>query len=417
MEITIEEYIRQSRIEKYLPKDYSEKVSRYIDIFRTISDIEQINFKYPNLYCCYTLVKSCEMVVLNGESYLIYDMALGQYMSFLNTFINCKDDMQDVLEWFYSRCEAEIFCANSEFEAAILSKIKVDCIQESHSDVFSKYNAHLPISEAMTYIQECFVMLHEVSHFRLNSISREEYNQQILSMREWVFDVDLNKLDDRDSNKMREFLESDEFSGSIQLTSEAFDTIYNSHIKFEQEYYSKDSNIEEIICDDYSLSLLLNNRKCFLPILTDIYGFELDERSYYYLVCYSCQVALESLAILEILENRCTSIKSQLNDVEMSKTNKLEDPFSSSLARKRSLIHSMIRILVSKDPVFSEGLPMLTLTFDNSCLFLWEALIHRKMSKEAQEKYDFKVNNMQDFYDNETLLVLKEVCLARVRQW
>ena len=419
MRITIEDYIEQNRISKYLPDDYSEKLLCYMNTYNRIKDTVKINYDYPELFCCYTLNKTCEIVTLNEEkSYLIYDMALGQYMSYLNTFINMEDLTQDHLEWFYSRCRAEIFCSMGQFEAAILAKMMTDTIKECCPGDISKCNNTLPVVNAMSYVQECFVMLHEISHYRLSKISHEEYKQQIQSMRAWIHKEDLEILDRRSTEINKEFWEN----GASDIDKDiynysSFKSDFDNHIILEHDYYSKDSNIEEIICDRYALSILINYMESFLPFINEIYGYELDKREYYFLVCYACQVALENLAILEMIDNSCASVISNGYEIEMFKAKKLNDPFSSSLSRKRCLIHSMIQLLDLKDSTFSDGLPMLTNCFDDTCLILWEHLFNPSISKKVKEEYNIKVNAFEICNDNNVILILKGECLARVRGW
>jgi len=224
-------YIQNSRLEKHsrlLNYEYYNVIFYYI---------EKILLKYKintTFYTTYSLNRKNETLEINGNKYVIYDQYLGKSFNLFNkAFLQIKDS--EILDNYCIRYLVESFrIMGMSIEASIFYSIGLQ------TNAFEKLNlAYSTKSEctAYTFIQETFIILHEIAHIiikqnpRLISYKKREIDQYIDKQPFSLF----NNLD-----------KADKLIGNFNL-----------------DEFRRKNLIEEIICDyiatKYTFELFFNN--------------------------------------------------------------------------------------------------------------------------------------------------------------
>ena len=116
----IDLYIDNSRIIKPYKKNQPPKeriLDSYSKLFQSVCIDDH---EYPEFRLCYSLSKLCEMVRIEGKSYLVYDQYLGQSLAQWNTlFLSSATTQEDIVRYM-CKCMAEVLYVNGYYDYAII---------------------------------------------------------------------------------------------------------------------------------------------------------------------------------------------------------------------------------------------------------------------------------------------------------
>ncbi|MEN9336023.1 MAG: hypothetical protein RLZZ500_1010 [Bacteroidota bacterium] len=214
------------------------ELQKYIELSRLQKENAQINFAYydtiylfvekvlrkHNLFVTfhtiYSLNRKNETVTLNGRKFIIYDQYLGKTFNLFNkAFLQLKDSKP--LDHYCTRYLVESFRVRGmglESDIVINFGLKTD----SFLKLNKAYSSESTIS-AYTYIQETFIIFHEIAHLIVNE------NTRYLSFR---FKQINDYIDKQPSSIFNKINESDSRIGSFEL-----------------DLHRRKNLIEEIVCD------------------------------------------------------------------------------------------------------------------------------------------------------------------------
>lgn len=271
----IDLYIENSRIIKPYKKIQPPK-EKILDFYRKLYQSVCIeDHEYPEFRLCYSLSRLCEMVRVEGKSYLVYDQYLGQSIAQWNTlFLSSTTTQEDIRRYMY-KCMAEILYVNGYYDFAIIPGLYYEELMKD-ANFERLLNPHKGIKQIRYMLKkgwndrlhEQFIMLHEICHWLLKN--NPKYKEKI-------------------ENKRHEVLENDSY---INLVKDGLiRNILNDDIKrFASEmlddrkrWYEQDSNIEEVMCDEYAFTHLLK-----------IYS-SYDKRE----IASSCMLCMNNLRMLD----------------------------------------------------------------------------------------------------------------------
>lgn len=157
----IEEYVQFTRKVKSteIHSDYYNKL---------LSNIMKAHSKdyLPKIcHICHTTERSCEIIILNDLTFLLYDQYLGQSMNMLNRIYLNSSDINDGL--MYAN---KILAENSQLignpKLGVFFVMQYKSLQETCSSYKKEINYTL--RSTYTLAQEYFVLLHEIYHFHIN---------------------------------------------------------------------------------------------------------------------------------------------------------------------------------------------------------------------------------------------------------
>lgn len=285
----------------------------YADMYNIISssiDLDEINFKLPELVTCYSTERTCEFVSISNKNYIIYDQHLGETFNILNRIFFNSTDTYDIVTYAY-KVLAEIYHFSSKTELSQLCLIAYVNNKEDHETYKNEQN--LRIRSRYTYFQEFFVLMHEVAHWHLSQNKDKSFF--ISEKRNQLIDylLDLQKTDDpgrtnsilsdiaaalnTTNDSLEEYITSDMY----KEFSEIFETQQNNLLNKEIELVkSSDDFIEECLCDDIATNFLVQ-------IMNSMYSIAIEE-------CLQIiYLGLENLEILTIL--RSEALKKQYDDM------------------------------------------------------------------------------------------------------
>lgn len=352
MKSDIERYISASRIEKERPKNYSGGNERYEWIYENLLCHLDKDIKYPDLYLCYSINKSCEQVTINSkESYLIFDEALGKFMHNMDTLVLYPKTSYNDIDLFLNKCFAESYYSSGQYMRAFLQEIYCEELEKQIpyrlADVFPKNTGR----NIMVLLQEIFVILHEISHYRLAQLSREQYNEKINKHRRILLDRDaaLAYYEKRANSDCSEYSETEKKLLDMYGTDQPI-SFWEARIKSLKAYYADDKNIEEIMCDEFALSTMLELKEnVFPPGLSLLYNIE--NKLLPIMVCQACYIGLQNLNILSQCE-----IRQHRHDLDdLSTGERLNASLPDALRRKICFIDTIILTTTDNKPKTPEN--------------------------------------------------------------
>lgn len=341
----INQYINNSRV---VTNSYFYMEERYRIPYEIITRRKDVPYDYPELVLCYSLKKTCEHIrINNSNSYLIYDVAIGRFLNNMNALVLSKDVSKRSIELFVKKCYAEAYYSIGDYLRAYVAKLYVDEIQKREEDTAIEKDFLNPKRALIVLFQELFILLHEISHYRLAMLSKENYQKIINQQRSFlVFDdttirmVDDGMIDAFIKAQLEDLKteKNAHLLGDIEknITDPSYWKAYYSHMQY---FYSQDKNIEEIICDDYAMFSLPDLVEPLLSKLQIIVGYTFAKTKE--LVYKSCYLALQNVYYLMKIETDARRTSKQNND------NK-DSPYPFYMIpevqhRKRCLIRSIIR--------------------------------------------------------------------------
>lgn len=418
----INEYINNSRVVTNSYFHIEAMETRYRIAYDIILKNKDVPFDYPELVLCYSLKKTCEHIRINNRnSYLIYDVAIGRYLNNMNALILGKDIPKWNLELFIKKCYAEAYYSIGDYLRAYVAKLYVDEIKKKEEETAIEKDFLNSQRILMVLFQELFIMLHEISHYRLAKLSEEDYQKLINERRSFLVsdDTTIRFFEDGiiDAVAKAEVtdLENEEIARLISsIKKSTLDLGYNkSFYSYLQDYYSQDKNIEEIICDNYAMFSLLDLVESLLPKLPIIAGNSLAKTKE--LLYTSCYLALQNVNYLMKIE---TDARLMSNHNNVNKDN----PYPFFLIpdvqhRKRCLIRAIIQ--------HESGI---NLNEDNKIGIFWSFLAKRLDSKyddfedvfqgnfSCLDKHKMFLDNMGDT-DDEILREKIAISLAEIMRW
>lgn len=314
----INEYIKNTRL---LTDSYHYDKERYTIPYDKLSKERDVSFDYPELVLCYSLKKTCEHITINGDSsFLIFDVAIGRFMNNMNSLILGANVQRSNIEMFIIKCYAEAFFSMGNLFGACINKLYVDQIKKRNELTEIKKDFMNPKRILMVLLQELFVLFHEVSHYRLAKISREEYQRTIEEKRKSLINNDtfINLVDKGLIGKYAkiefEDIQKDEYkhlflNTGADITDPDF---WNRYYIYLQSYYSDAKNIEEIICDEFAMFTLLDQIK---PVLFMLQSSGLSCYANIMELFYtSCYMALQNLNYLMRINLSARRICTHNND-------------------------------------------------------------------------------------------------------
>lgn len=341
----INEYINNSRV---VTNSYFYIEERYQIPYEIIANRKDVPYDYPKLVLCYSLKKTCEQIRINSRnSYLIYDVAIGRYLNNMNALILGKDIPKWNLEFFIKKCYAEAYYSIGDYSRAYIAKLYVDEIRNEEEATAIEKDFLNPQRILMVLFQELFIMLHEISHYRLSKLSKEDYQKMINEKRSFLVNddtivriVDTGKIDAVAKAELKD-LENEK---NVHLLGDLKKCIvdldyWKSFYSYLQDYYSIDKNIEEIICDDYAMFSLIDLVKPLFSKLPIFVGDSFAKTKE--LLYSSCYLALQNVNYLIKIETDARRIS---NPNIVNKDNPY--PFFAIpdvQHRKRCLIRAIIR--------------------------------------------------------------------------
>lgn len=348
----INEYINNSRV---VTNSYFYSEARYRIPYDFIKKNKDVPFDYPELVLCYSLKKTCEQIRISSHnSYLIYDVAIGRYLNNMTALILGEDIPKWNLELFIKKCYAEAYYSIGDYSRAYIAKLYVDEMKKKGEETAIEKDFLNPQRILMVLFQELFIMLHEISHYRLAKFSEQDYQKVINEWRSFLVNddtiiriVDGGIIDAVAKDELKD-LENEK---NVHLLGDLKECIvdpdyWKSFYSYLQDYYSQDKNIEEIICDDYAMFSLLDLVEPLLsklPIIADD-SFAITKELLY----TSCYLALQNVNYLMKIETDARRISNRNN------VNK-DSPYHFSAIpdvqhRKRCLIRAIINYESEMNP-------------------------------------------------------------------
>lgn len=245
----IDLYIENSRILKPYKKIQPPKEDILYSYRKLYQSVCIDDHEYPEFRLCYSVSRLCEMVCIEGKSYLVYDQYLGQSLAQWNMLFLSSSTTQEDIARYMCKCMAEILFVNGYYDYAIIPGLYYEELMKD-ADFKRLLNPYKGIKQVEHILEkgwnnglhEQFVLLHEICHWLLK-----------------------NEVDNKGKieKKRCEVLENDSY---IKLTNNGLiGSILDENLKrFATEmlndrkrWYEQDSNIEELICDEYAFTHLL----------------------------------------------------------------------------------------------------------------------------------------------------------------
>lgn len=414
----INEYIKNSRV---VTNSYFYLEARYRIPYDFIKKNKDVPFDYPELVLCYSLKKTCEQIRINNHnSYLIYDVAIGRYLNNMTALILGEDIPKWNLESFIKRCYAEAYYSIGDYSRAYIAKLYVDEMKKKGEETAIEKDFLNPHRILMVLFQELFIMLHEISHYRLAKLSDIDYKNIINEWRSFLVNddtiiriVDAGKIDAVAKEELKD-LENDQ---NVHLLGDLKGIVdpefWKSYYSYLQDYYSQDKNIEEIICDDYAMFSLLDLIEPLLSKLPIIAGDTFANTKE--LLYTSCYLALQNVNYLIKIETDARRISNKNNGDKKSLY-----PFFSIpdvQHRKRCLIRAIIHHESEINP-----------NENNKIGMYWSFLAKRLDSKyddfedvfqgnySCIDKHKLFLENIGDT-DDETMKKKVAISLAEIMDW
>lgn len=316
----ISEYIKTSRL---LTDVYHYEEERYTIPYDKLSKEKDVPFDYPELVLCYSLKKTCEHITINGgDSFLIFDVAIGRFMNNMNALVLGENVSKANIEMFIKKGYAEAFFSKGNLFGACINKLYVDQIKKRGEESEIKKDLMNPKRILMVLLQELFILFHEVSHFRLAKIPREEYRkiidnkQKSLKSNDVIINLVNKGLIGKYAQMELEDIQKDDYrhllvnSGSDITNSDFWEGYYT----YLQNYYDDIKNVEEIICDEFAMFSLLKQVK---PLLLMLQSSGLSCYANIMELFYSsCYMALQNLNYLVKIDNNASRFYNGVNDTE-----------------------------------------------------------------------------------------------------
>lgn len=288
----VDKYLEATRVLKKGPS----LEEHYREYYKSICTMINIGSELPELKVCYSINRTCEMIEFNNKEYLIYDQYLGQSLNMLNRlYFNSK--VKDEAKAYGYKFLAEKMYAMGRHKYSTIFAISHITLKEESSS----YKTDIDIRKRAfyTYVQELFIMYHELAHWML---SKKEFSNLLNIKRDFLIESfdGINNLspeffaegflNDRhralfdDGLSFRDFMSNAEFMKfSEKFRSEQI----NNGIK--ELILERDDIIEECLCDDIALGNLIS----FFSIRPDIEIKEIVKATF---------LGLQNLELLSIID-------------------------------------------------------------------------------------------------------------------
>ncbi len=415
----INEYINNSRV---VTKSYFYMEARYRIPYEIIIKNKDVPYDYPELVLCYSLKKTCEQIKIDSHNpYLIYDVAIGRYLNNMNALILGKDIPKWNLELFIKKCYAEVYYSIGDYLRAYIAKLYVDELKKVDEETAIEKDFLNPQRIIMVLFQELFIILHEISHYRLAKLSKEGYKKIINERRSFlVNDETIIRMVDAGMTDafIKDELKNLENEKNIHLLGNIKERIvdpdyWKSYYSYLQDYYSQDKNIEEIICDNYAMFSLLDLVEPLLSHLPIIAGDSFEKTKE--LLYTSCYLVLQNVNFLMKIETDARKLSNQYNVNKDSPSLFYEIPDVQH--RKRCLIRAIIQHESEINP-----------NENNKIGIYWSFLAKRLDSKyddfedvfqgnisclDKQKLFMEKINDS----DDDTMRKKVAISLAEIKYW
>lgn len=346
----VKNYINNSRI---VTKPYQYSEEKYRFLYWVVTMNKDVPYDYPKLELCYSLKKTCEQVTVKGcDQYLIHDVAIGRFMDSMNACILCKDVPKWIVEKFIRKCYAEEYYSMGDLIRAYISKLYVDEIKEKYESTTIEKDYIYPNRSRMIMLQEFFIILHEIAHFRMSKYTKEDYQKKISEKRAFLIQNDTmikmieSGLEPAFSKALLDNLKFEKNTHLLgNIEKYAVDPEYwKAYYSWLQEYYSYDKNIEEIICDEFAVFSLEGSLFPLLgPNYLDYTDSKLAETEYKDLLYKACYLALQNLYYLMLIENDARRISHQNNGKGTGPYSAVFSFMPDIQPRKRNYIRAIMR--------------------------------------------------------------------------
>ena len=263
--------------------------------------------EYPKLKICYSLNRTCQMVTIDETDYLIYDQYLGQSINHLMLlYYSKKTSETDILRYFH-KCSAEYYYVSGQVFLATINAVFYEVLQKDFD-----IHAHLDSINIMckagdVMMQEMFVMLHELYHWKLARCDRKEALIE---------------------EKRKELLSKNPFAMYPHVIYPVYEFFTPEQREQERDQWlNEDSNIEEILCDEYALKRLIG-----------IFAFVPDTT-----VAEASMLAMDCFVFLNIVQDDARYMSEEEYEVRKEQVLVGMDPENPYESRERSIADPSLR--------------------------------------------------------------------------
>lgn len=237
-------YVKSSRLEKEQPMI---GYPYYDVIFLHIGKILEKYKIHVTFLTTYSLNRKNETIEINGRRFIIYDQYLGKTFNLFNkAFIQLKEPK--VLDHYCLRYLVEAFRVKGmAIEATIFAEVSFKT--KAFDELNKAYSTPSEVN-SYTFIQETFIILHEIAHLivkqnpRLKDFRRKQINDYIDKQPYSLF----SKLDDKEKDSIGAFeLDENRRENLIEeIVCDFIATKYTFEILFDVELLESDQFAEAI---------------------------------------------------------------------------------------------------------------------------------------------------------------------------
>jgi len=272
--IGIREYVETTRRLIGAPFPQMEEIYRHN--YERIRGVLNWPGSFPELFISYSTNRTCEIVRLGDQHYLIYDQYLGSSLNFLNR-VYLGSSRRDAIRFGY-RILAEQLQLQNELKLALICAVAYS-IWRPDSEIPAR-EPSFELRCRMTHVQEIYVVVHELFHFSLAGPGKNEvlapFREMVRSYyREWLSDTVTPA--EYEAEYRRKGLDRILSEEAIAADVKDAPAILGSLVEFLD---SRDELVEEVACDlaaaFYTISIARAEgvpfRTCLLAILVGLHS-------------------------------------------------------------------------------------------------------------------------------------------------
>lgn len=261
-------------------------INDYIDTSRFSKGQALLDLTYQNIYSemctqesnvpllktCYTSERTCEFVAFGDQEYIIYDQYIGQTLNMFNRIFYNSTDKFDSIVYAY-KCFAEIFHYMGNIKMAALCA-HAYILNRGEAKSFKK-DVDINKRIRTTLLQEKFILLHEIYHWKFSRLSPRKRKRLVTKKRKailfnLIFENEVPAkeaartiLDDAmkalPENELSKIKVSEQ---QIDMLAKELEENRQRDLDLQIKTVSKrDDLIEETLCDEYALKQLVKSEK------------------------------------------------------------------------------------------------------------------------------------------------------------
>lgn len=233
---SIDDYIKSSRVEKKISKEILKYYLSKIELIsKMVSSVEN---EYPEIKTCCSLNQKCERIHFFNKDYLLIDIYYIILLNILTTMFYIPQTNEIDVVRFICKHDAELYyCSGQQVNAALhgicFEQTLYKCQNNSKEKVNLTPTVALAISTDVA-IQVLFIIFHEIYHWKLSQLQDDEKRQLITKKRNHII-----------TNK------------PLNLLPKVVNNCLINYSDDDLRWISTDSNIEELLCDEYAFRQVL----------------------------------------------------------------------------------------------------------------------------------------------------------------